>query len=66
MEICKYDPIREWDKYCIEEEIYAASRPVCSECGTPIYESSCYKLDGKYICECCMYEHKIDLEYDYE
>ena len=48
-----YDPSREWDNYCEEEERYLANREVCSECGEPIAEDTCYNDEGHYICEHC-------------
>ena len=48
-----YDPAREWDRYCEEEEAYLANRRVCDICEEPIAEDRCYEHDGQYICEHC-------------
>ena len=55
MIISPYDPAREWDKYCEEQEREAEKRPLCCLCGEHILEEFCFEvIDGEYICEACM------------
>ena len=50
-----YDPAKEWDKYCEEQEKEAEKRPLCCLCGERILDEECYEvIDGEYICEACM------------
>lgn len=48
-----YDPSREWDRYCEEEERWLARRQRCSKCEEPIADDFCYCIDGEYLCEEC-------------
>ena len=55
MLISPYDPAKEWDRHCEEQEREAEKRPLCCLCGEKIYEDYCYEvIDGEYICEACM------------
>ena len=55
MIISPYDPAREWDKHCEEQEREAEKRPLCCLCNQHILEEFCYEvIDGEYICEACM------------
>lgn len=48
-----YDPAREWDRYCNEEERELARRPICPGCGERIVEDSCFLIGEEYYCEDC-------------
>lgn len=48
------DPIRDYDRYCAEQEKQLDRLPVCSECDCPITDDFCYYINGEYICEQCM------------
>lgn len=55
MLISPYEPSREWDKYCEEQEREAEKRPLCCLCNERILDEYCYEvIDGEYICESCM------------
>ena len=54
-----YEPSREWDRHCEEEERWLAKRQVCDGCGEPIAEDYCYFAEGEYLCEDCMNERYI-------
>lgn len=50
-----YEPSREWDKHCEEQEREAEKRPLCCLCNQHILDEECYEVfDGEYICESCM------------
>lgn len=36
--------------------------PVCSECGEPITDEFCYKINGNLICEACIDECRVEVE----
>lgn len=49
-----YEPSREWDNYCEQEERYLANRHICSRCKEPIAEDFCYDIEGGYVCKECL------------
>ena len=50
----------EWQE--AERERWLAKLPVCSECGEPIQDEFCYEINGEYICDSCMEEHRRSVE----
>ena len=47
------DPVRDWDRYCEQQEQDAERCPKCAMCGEPIFDEYCYKDDGEYYCKDC-------------
>lgn len=58
------DPIRDYDRYCAEQEREMERLPRCSECDEPITDDFCYYINGEYICEECMKDYLIDTPAD--
>jgi len=52
------DPIADYDRYCNEQQKELDRLPECSECGKKIQTEWCYEINGEYICEHCMDEHR--------
>lgn len=50
------NPIRDWDSYCEEQERELAMLPICSQCGEPITDEYCYRINDELICDECMRE----------
>lgn len=55
-----YEPSRDWDRHCEEEERWLAKRKACDGCGEPIVEDYCYFVEGEYLCEDCMKARYIE------
>ncbi len=51
------DPIRDYERYSLEQEEKLNRLPRCSECDEPIQEETCYEINDEYICERCMQDH---------
>lgn len=48
------DPVRDWDRYCEQQERDMERCPVCASCGDRILDEYCYKGDdGDYYCKDC-------------
>lgn len=60
MEVCNYDPAREWDKHCEQQEKELAKRQKCSECDEPIMTDYCHYINGEYICDDCMEQYRVE------
>lgn len=52
------DPIADYDRYCNEQGKEFVRLPVCCECKERIQTEWLYEIDGEFICETCMDEHK--------
>lgn len=52
------DPISDFNRWDAEQQAKLYKLPICSECNEPIQEEYCYEINGGYICECCMNEHR--------
>lgn len=52
------DPIADYDRYCNEQQKELDRLPRCSECDEPIQTEWCFEINGEYICEHCMEEHR--------
>ena len=50
-----------WEQHDREQEEKLADRPKCSECREYIQDDECYEIDGEYICNECMGNHKVRL-----
>lgn len=46
----------------MEHAEWLAFRPICEVCGEPIQTEKAVKIDNKYICMGCIYEHTVFLE----
>lgn len=53
------DPIRDFERHFEEQEKELENLPICAECGEPIQDDMCYEIDGKYICDECMDNHRV-------
>ena len=53
MEVCYFDPAKEWDKKCEQEEKEASGRAVCGYCDETIWEDYCFEINGEYYHEEC-------------
>ena len=51
-----------WKQREAELEKELEKLPKCSECGEHIQDEYCYEINGKYICESCMDEHRKSVE----
>lgn len=61
MEICPYDPAREWDKHCEKQERLLARLPKCDVCGVALDEYM-YVINDETLCRTCMedlYEKEV-------
>lgn len=56
------DPISDYDRYCNEQQKKLDRLPECSECGEKIMDEYCYEVNGEYICERCMQDHRKAVE----
>lgn len=62
MMFCTNDPIADFERYDAEQERRLSKLPKCSECGEHIQDECCYVIDGVYICERCMEDHRKNVE----
>ena len=53
------DPIKDYERYCIEEEKLRALLPECADCGEKIEDDKCYVINDEPICESCMEHYKV-------
>ena len=60
--ICYSDPYMDFLSHDAYQEERLNSLPQCDECGEPLQDDYCYKIDGEYICEECMSNHKISVD----
>lgn len=56
------NPIADFDRYCNEQQKELDRLPECCECGEKIMDEYCFEVNGEYICERCMEEHKKSVE----
>ena len=54
------DMLDMWNAYETERELEIARRAVCSDCGEPIMEDTCYYIHDEYICESCMEDYLVE------
>lgn len=47
-----------FEMHMAEQERELDRLPRCSECDEPIQTEWCYEINGEYICEHCMDEHR--------
>lgn len=52
------NPDRDFDRMDREQQNWLAKRPICCECDEHIQSETCYEINGEYICESCMDDHK--------
>ena len=48
------DPVRDYERYCAEQDRELAKLPVCCECDEHIQEEYCYEVNDEYICTSCL------------
>ena len=48
------DPVRDFESYDREQAKKMHELPVCADCDEPIQDSTCYEINGEYICHDCM------------
>lgn len=48
------DPVRDWNKKCIDEYDHIKDLPVCANCGEHIQQESAVKIGGKWYCDACL------------
>lgn len=51
------DPERDAEAYYAEGEEWLSRRPICSECGKPITDETCYHIRKRYYCHSCNEHH---------
>lgn len=51
-----------WDAHEFERERQLRRRPICHECCEHIQEDHAWQFNGRYICQQCLDEHKVDIE----
>lgn len=51
-----------WKEHEWEKERWLKKRPICHECGEHIQEDYAWQFNGKYICEECLNQHKVEIE----
>lgn len=57
------DPVRDYDRYCAEQERAIARLPICVDCDEPIQDDHYYEINDEVICPDCMesnYRKEVD------
>ncbi len=47
------NPVLDAERYMAEQERELEKLPLCSECGEPITDESCWDIDGELYCPDC-------------
>lgn len=53
------DPLRDFDRYCIEQEKLRQLLPECADCGEKIEDDTCYLINDEPICKSCIEHYEI-------
>lgn len=48
------DPVADYNRYDADQQRELERLPVCAECGHPITDDGCYKINDQLICEECL------------
>lgn len=56
------DNYERWEQHEAEQQRALDKLPICSECGEPIQDEYCYEIDGEYICEECINNHRKSID----
>ena len=56
------DAYEQWEQHEAEQEAAIERLPRCSECDEHIQSDYAYEVNGEYICEACMEEHRVSVE----
>ena len=56
------DPLRDFDRYQMEQYLWEQSRPICHDCGEHITGEYLWEFDGNYYCESCVRERRQDVD----
>lgn len=55
------DPVRDYDRYCAEQERAIARLPICVDCDEPIQDEDAYYINGEWICLDCMDSYRREV-----
>lgn len=53
------DPLRDYDRYCMEQEKLRMLLPECVDCGEKIEDDTCYLINDDPICVKCMEHYQV-------
>ena len=56
------DPLRDFNRYEMEQFLYEQSRPICDECGEHIMDEYYWEFHGLKFCERCVEDHKVRID----
>lgn len=56
------DPEYDAAVYAANSEEWLSHRPICSECGEPITDETCFHIQKRYYCHQCMADFEEDIE----
>lgn len=51
-----------FEQHEAEQDRWLKMLPKCRECKEHIQDEYCYKINGEYICESCMEEHRVSVD----
>lgn len=54
-----------WAMDDARKERWLESLPICSECGEPIQDDTCYEINGELICPDCLRDNHRKCTDDY-
>lgn len=52
------DPVADFLRYDAEQQRKLKEHPVCCECGEHIQTETAYRIDGDWVCDYCMEQHR--------
>ena len=58
------DPVRDYDRYCDEQERWLKKLPVCCECEEHIQQESAVRIDGEWYCDACLDDMRTSIDVD--